>query len=97
MAYTIVRKKIYRTKDFLNEKSFFEGLKLIYNGFMYNIFGKHIMGNRSGGEEKYCKIYSNDVDDDDDYYDDKLYTPKEVTPRDEILDPNIKEMFKDEK
>ena len=55
------------------------------------------MGNRSGGEEKYSKIYSND--DDYDYYndyDDKLYTPKEVTPNDEIPDFGIKEMLENE-
>ena len=36
---------------FQNAKSLFERLKLIYSGFRGNIFGKHLMGNRSGGEK----------------------------------------------
>ena len=53
-----------------NAKSLFEGLKLICSGFSDNIFGKHPIENRSGGEEKCFKLYSDDDDDDDDDNDD---------------------------
>ena len=54
---------------------------------MDNKFGKHFMGNTSGGEEHYSKLYSDDDDDDDDDddndgdYGGEFYSRKEVTPR----------------
>ena len=63
---TTARKKDYIEKKaevFRNAESLFEGLKLIYSGFLDNIFGKHLMRNRSGGEESYFKVRSDDDDD----------------------------------
>ena len=81
---TAARKKSYKDKKaefFKNANLLFEGQKLIYSGFIDNIFGKNLARNRSGGEDMYSKIYDDDGDDDDDDDDDDFYTPKE-TPRD---------------
>ena len=87
----ITRKRRYTDKNnivYKNAKSLFEGLKLIYKGFVDGIFGEHLMVDRSGDEKKYSKIYDNE--------DDEFYIPKEVTPRDKIFDPELRRMFEDE-
>ena len=83
---TVARKKCYKEKKvevFKNAKLLFEGQNLIYSGFIDNIFGKNLTGNRSGGEEMYSKNYDDDDDDDDDD-DNEFYTPnkkpKDIMP-----------------
>ena len=69
---TIACKQAYIDKKaevLKNTESLFEGQKLIYSGFIRNIFSR---GN-------------------------EFSTPKEVTPRDEISDFGIEEMFHDKK
>ena len=77
---------IEKRKNLLNNaKNFFDGREMIINAFKDKIFPLSLEGGLS-------ESVGRDKDEDDN----RFYTPKEVTPRSEIPDFGIREMFEDE-
>ena len=49
-------------------KSLFEGQKLIYSGFIDSIFDKKSCDEHNGSEEGYSRVFSDDDDDNNEFY-----------------------------
>ena len=74
-----------------NANNFYDGREIIINAFKDKIFPLN-------PKESFPEYKDKDEDEDEneDKDEDRFYTPKEITPRSEIPDFGIREMFEDE-